>query len=1076
METLPLTPSKIVIPRRRGDLLSRPRLLKWFDDLIDYKLFIVAAPAGYGKTSLLIDFANSTQLPVCWFSLDVDDQDPLRFFSHFIQSIHYRFPEFGERSLGILSSLPANRIDREVVTSIIINELFEKISEHFVIILDDFHLVEKSKPINDFINDFIQDVDENCHLITASRTLLTLADMPLFVAHSEVSGLSFAELAFESDEILKLFKQNYAKDITPAEAEKLAQETEGWITGLLLSSQLPGAGVTDQLRIARISGVGLYEYLAQQVLNQQPQTLQKALLRTSLLDEFDADLCYRVIGKALNLDQDWGETINVILTRNLFVLPVGEEQISIRYHHLFRDFLRNKMKSSFPFEAEKIQLELADYYQENAEWERAYQIYSELHQEKMLVSLVDRSSTELLKKGRFDVLSRWMDSIPVQDIDSSPKLLSVKGSILINTADIDSGLIFLKKAKEISNTSDPSLYSLINNRLATGYRMKGQFPDAINLLKESLIISKRSNEMKAVDADTQFILGVTYFFSGNLDESLISLQNALDSYEELKDISTAYKVESQIATVLRNLGKYSRAEQAYNKALEYCVRLGNILWQGTILNSLGILLQLLGEYEKSLRTFEKALEYATLTNSTREKSYTLASIGDLYVEIGAIVEAKDAYRLSFQLASQTNDQFLIQYLDMANVTCKRLEGDVENASRLCDIAMLRAEKNHNILEINHCHLEKAIILSSEKRYKEIPEELEGAKNYYKTSGYLSENVRVNLLLMISYFFQKKYSKGQILLKEFFQTSDNVEFEKMALSNAYQLREPLIQSLRAAGESIGAEKITTVLENYHRNLVHIRSRIRPQAVSIPITPIALSIKCLGKTEVRINNTLVTSAKWQAQIARDLFIYLVLHPEGATKEQIGLIFWPGSSQEELKLRFKNAIYRLRRAVEREMILFINNIYLFNSKLDHDVDVLTFQSEVEAGRKASHADARYEHFENALKVFAGEFLPDTDLEWANTEREYLSQIAQKVALELANYKLKTKQLDQAQELCERVINDERTNEEANMLLMKIFAARMDRKSIKRQFEGYKKYLDETAGIRISKEIQSLYETLIK
>src|SRR6266545_1222616 len=128
---IPITRTKIIVPRRRSELLSRSRLLSLIDELLDNKLIIVAAPAGYGKTSLLVDFSQTTQYPVCWYSLDPLDQDPLRFIAHFISAFAQRFPGFGKAALAALQSMNQDRIDLDVLISLIINNVYDEITEHF---------------------------------------------------------------------------------------------------------------------------------------------------------------------------------------------------------------------------------------------------------------------------------------------------------------------------------------------------------------------------------------------------------------------------------------------------------------------------------------------------------------------------------------------------------------------------------------------------------------------------------------------------------------------------------------------------------------------------------------------------------------------------------------------------------------------------------------------------------------------------------------------------------------------------------------------------------------------------------
>jgi LuxR family transcriptional regulator, maltose regulon positive regulatory protein len=390
---IPVTHTRILLPRRRSDLWSRERLITLLYELLDNKLTIVAAPAGYGKTSLLIDFANHIEYPVCWYAIDPLDRDPQRFLAYFISAIHVKFPRFGERSMAALTSAIQGEFNLDHLTTIIINDAYENISEHFVIVLDDYHLVDGSKPVDQFVSRFIQDVDENGHMFIASRTLLTLPDFPLMVARAQVGGLSFEELAFQSEELQALLLQNYQLSISDQASSELVSQTEGWITGLLLSTQAIQKQVPDRRRIAKVSGVGLNEYF-EQVVVQLPSDLQKFLMQSSLLEEFDARLCEEVIGTATG-DQnvDWDALIEALVRSNLFILMVGEEHVWLRYHHLFRDFLQARTRRELPEETRSIHKCLAEYYTRQLDWETAYRFYQQLGDHEGASKLIEQAGS-----------------------------------------------------------------------------------------------------------------------------------------------------------------------------------------------------------------------------------------------------------------------------------------------------------------------------------------------------------------------------------------------------------------------------------------------------------------------------------------------------------------------------------------------------------------------------------------------------------------------------------------------------------------------------------------------------------
>ena len=188
-----------------------------------------------------MDLAAQVEYPVCWLTIDALDIDPLRFLNHFAAAIQQQFPDFGGPTSSLLNNLDGSGLDREQALRNLINDLYDHVQEHFSLILDDFHLIDSSPEINQFINRFCQEMDENCHLVITSRTLLNLPDLPLMVARSQVHGLSFEELAFLPDEIKQLYQVEFQGELSQQDAERIVEETEGWITGFLLSAEsLPG--------------------------------------------------------------------------------------------------------------------------------------------------------------------------------------------------------------------------------------------------------------------------------------------------------------------------------------------------------------------------------------------------------------------------------------------------------------------------------------------------------------------------------------------------------------------------------------------------------------------------------------------------------------------------------------------------------------------------------------------------------------------------------------------------------------------------------------------------------------------
>ena len=187
--------------------------------------------------------------------------------------------------------------------------------------------------------------------------------------------------------------------ISDEKAQELVDKSEGWITGLQLSSLDIVQGVAGRLQVARAAGVDLFDYLGEQVLDQQPEEIRFFLLRSSLLEEFDAALCEDVFGELYPRRKDWHLWINSIIQNNLFALPVGHEIGWVRYHHLFRDFLQDHLTKEHPEEIPPILQKLAQAYEARNEWEKAYHIQKRLEDVDALAGLIERAAPHLLLRA-----------------------------------------------------------------------------------------------------------------------------------------------------------------------------------------------------------------------------------------------------------------------------------------------------------------------------------------------------------------------------------------------------------------------------------------------------------------------------------------------------------------------------------------------------------------------------------------------------------------------------------------------------------------------------------------------------
>jgi two-component SAPR family response regulator len=209
-------------------------------------------------------------------------------------------------------------------------------------------------------------------------------------------------------------------------------------------------------------------------------------------------------------------------------------------------------------------------------------------------------------------------------------------------------------------------------------------------------------------------------------------------------------------------------------------------------------------------------------------------------------------------------------------------------------------------------------------------------------------------------------------------------------------------------------------------------------------------------------------------RDLLFCLLAHPQGLTKEEIGVIFWPESSSAQLKLRFKNTIYWLRHALGQEVVLYAENRYCFNTSLDYEYDVETFQGALAQAQEAGTPDDQIEAYQQAVRLYQDEYLPATDQNWADQVREGLRLACTEAALSLGQLQLEAQDYQGALESAQRLLARDRCLEAAHRIVMRAYAALGSQAALVRQYETCRQNLLEEIGVTPSKETRQLYETL--
>lgn len=406
--------TKLFIPRSRPGRVARPRLVERLNAGMDRKLTLIAAPAGFGKTTLLSEWIPQSPRCVTWLSLDADDNDPATFWIYVIASLQQIHRGLGASALALLQS-PEPPATTSIVTSLI-NEI-AAFPEPFAIVLEDYHAIE-SQLVHGGLAYMIEHLPTNFHL-----TITTRVDPPLPLsrlrARNQLTELRSNELRFTPEEAAAFLETATGLSLSPHQVAALESRTEGWIAGLQIAAlSMQGrediAGFIEAFSGSHRHIVG---YLADEVLNQRPRGTLNFLLQTSILDRLCGSLCDAVTGES-----GGQATLEKLEQTNLFIAPLDDEGVWYRYHHLFAEVLQARLQRTLPERTAELHRRASRWYAR--EGMAADAVYHALAARDFdeAANLIEDAAGSMLRRGASESLIHWLDALPEAMVRTRPRL------------------------------------------------------------------------------------------------------------------------------------------------------------------------------------------------------------------------------------------------------------------------------------------------------------------------------------------------------------------------------------------------------------------------------------------------------------------------------------------------------------------------------------------------------------------------------------------------------------------------------------------------------------------------------
>ncbi len=436
----PILATKLYIPPLQPRAVLRPRLVERLNVglALGRKLALISAPAGFGKTTLVSEWVTRCERPVAWLSLDKGDNDPTRFLAYLVAALQTIAANIGVGVLGALQT-PQPAATEAILTALL-NDI-TTFPDKFVLVLDDYHVID-AKPVNastsvdDALAFLLAHLPSQMHLVIATREdpHLSLARLR---ARGQLTELRAADLRFTAPEAAGFLNQGMGLNLSAEDIAALETRTEGWIAGLQLAaiSMQGHPNATRFIQSFTGSHHFVLDYLVEEVLHQQPESVRTFLLRTSILDRMCGPLCDAVL---LDPAASGQETLESIESANLFIVPLDNERRWYRYHQLFSDLLRQRLRQRLAAstgEAEsrinELHLRASQWYEDNGLEIEAFHHAAAAQDVERAERLIEGKGIPLHFRGAVTTILDWLESLPTAVLNARPALWWRYASLLL---------------------------------------------------------------------------------------------------------------------------------------------------------------------------------------------------------------------------------------------------------------------------------------------------------------------------------------------------------------------------------------------------------------------------------------------------------------------------------------------------------------------------------------------------------------------------------------------------------------------------------------------------------------------
>ncbi len=1044
--------AKILVPRRRPNTVARARLIDALRGGSNGTLTVIRAPAGFGKTTLLVDLVNEAPAATCWVSLDEWDRDAVTFLQYLRLAIRRLESPHGTRDPLGFSDEPRA----------LLSEIAERIalhSEDIWIVLDDFHHLDGCEQVLELIDYLARRMPPNCRLLLATRTHPALPSLARLRLSGDVTELGPSDLAFTADEIKQFYDLNRERPVSDDEVSRISALTEGWPAGVALMGDPAGLG-----EARRETPLELSDYLASEVFERLPQDLRRFLLWTSVFDNLEAEGCDAVLQ-----EEGARRHLESIEKHNVPVFRVEGAAAEHRVHPLFRDFLRASLRSEDPGLWAELNRRAGAWQASRGRFNEGIWHFVQGEDWEQAATLIEQEAPLAYKRGRWHMVTSWLELLPPSERQSRLRLRLWEARILVRLGQASRALQLIGEIIDVTPSSAAVLLAELETLRATALRVKGDVRSALESCQRAVDMATQGNAPMDVVAEAQKQLGQALFSAGAFAEAAQELRAVLDIYERRGDIEEAAFVNGCLGSVLGSLGRLEESATHLEHARQQWKKVGNAKEMSWVLNNLAMTYLQMGQRDLAYELLLESLAKTRQGGHERAEAYALVSLADIEQQWNDLPSARRRYEEALALSGDLGEMTLATHAMTGLALTCLYEGDRGKADVLALRALVSAEQRGSDYEQGLAHAVRGRIFRQQGRLEEAISALQSATALFERSG-ASRELAAALLHLADAALPIRSRRA--LLRLTLERLAAIGRESSVghfLAYAGQEAPGVLQY--AASRKVG--------NGFFRELLRKAAaseavRGAPDDERRAIFPV-VEARALGNLEVRMDGRTILSIEWESEKSKELFLLLLTTDRPLTRDEIVANLWPDRGGKKASSAFHSTLHRMRGALYQECVTESGGTYALQPSGTFLYDVRDFLHSSEKARRLGEAHPGYaDAMREAVNLYRGPFVALLDGEWAQSYRLKLEERFVGVAARLGAHLLQKGDYAGTIEVSNALLNSDPYNETAVQQLMQALAALGDREGAFRVYRRYCDVLEQELGLKPGRDIEQLHSEI--